>query len=56
MIQISHDIVTRKQTMAALEAMQAYFTATAQARPQQERQRLAHEWLTAVRRLRTTPP
>mgnify|MGYP003598283612 CR=1 FL=1 len=56
MIQTSRDIVPQEQTRAALEAMRAYFTATAQSRPRQERQRLAHEWLAAVRRLRATPP
>ncbi len=45
---------SQAQTRAALEAMRAYFTATDQARPRQERQRLAREWLAAVRRLRTT--
>ena len=45
---------SQEQTRAALEAMRAYFTATDQARPRQERQRLAREWLAAVRRLRTT--
>jgi hypothetical protein len=44
----------QEQTRAALEAMRAYFIATDQARPRQERQRLASEWLAAVRRLRTT--
>ena len=45
---------SQEQTRVALEAMRAYFIATDQARPRQERQRLAHEWLAAVRRLRTT--
>ncbi len=45
---------SQAQTRAALEAMRAYFIATAQAWPRQERQRLAREWLAAVRRLRTT--
>lgn len=55
MIQISRDIASQDQTtQAALEAMRAYFTATAQARPWRERQRLAQEWLMAVRRLRTS--
>jgi hypothetical protein len=44
----------QEQTRAALEAMRAYFIATDQARPRQERQRLASEWLAAIRRLRTT--
>ena len=43
---------TQEQTRAALKAMSAYFIATDQARPRQERQRLALEWLAAVRRLR----
>ncbi len=43
----------QEQTQAALKAMRAYFAATAQARPRKERQQLAHEWLAAVRRLRT---
>ncbi|MBK8754128.1 hypothetical protein [Candidatus Contendibacter odensensis] len=54
MIQTSCDIAPQEQTRAALEAMRAYFAATAQSRPRQERQRLAHEWLAAVRRMRTT--
>jgi len=54
MIQSSRDIAPQAQTQAALDAMHAYFTATAQARPRQERQRLAREWLAAVRRLRVT--
>ena len=45
---------SQQQTQAAIEAMRAYFIATSQARPRQERQRLAHEWLAAVRRLRST--
>jgi hypothetical protein len=56
MIQTSQDIAPQEQTRVTLEAMRAYFTATAQSRPRQERQRLAHEWLAAVRRLRATPP
>lgn len=44
----------QEQTQVALKAMYAYFAATAQARPRKERQQLAQEWLTAVRRLRTT--
>lgn len=44
---------SQEQTRAALEAMRAYFMATDQARPRQERQRLAYEWLAAIRRLRT---
>ncbi len=54
MIQPSHDIVPQPRTQAALNAMHAYFAATAQARPRRERQRLAWEWLAAVRRLRAT--
>ncbi len=54
MMQTSRDIAPQAQTQAALDAMRAYFTATAQARPRQERQQLAHEWLAAVRRLRVT--
>ncbi len=42
----------QEKTRAAMDAMHAYFTATAQNRPQRERQRLAHEWLATVRRLR----
>ena len=42
----------QQQTRAALEAMRAYFAASAQAQPRRERRRLAHEWLTAVRQLR----
>lgn len=45
---------SQEQTQAALEAMAAYFKATDQQRPRQERQHLAREWLAAVRRLRTT--
>jgi hypothetical protein len=45
----------QQQTRAALEAMRAYFIASAQARPRRERQRLAQEWLLAVRQLRTPP-
>jgi hypothetical protein len=44
--------VAQQQTRIALEAMRAYFIATAQARPRKERQRLANEWLMAVRQLR----
>jgi hypothetical protein len=44
---------SQEQTRAALEAMRAYFAATAQAQPRLERQRLAREWLAAVRQLRT---
>lgn len=54
MIQSSRDIVPQPQTQAALDAMHAYFAATAQARPRRERQRLEREWLEAVRRLRVT--
>lgn len=46
-------VASQEQTRVALEAMRAYFAATARARPRQERQRLAHEWLAAVRLLRT---
>ena len=46
--------VPQAQTQAAIEAMRAYFTATAQARPRRERQELARQWLAAVRRLRMT--
>jgi hypothetical protein len=55
MTQLSREIAPQAQTQAALDAMHAYFTATAQARPRQERQRLAREWLAAVRRMRATP-
>ena len=55
MIQTSRDIAPQPRTQAALDAMHAYFTATAQARPRRERQRLEREWLAAVRRLRSTP-
>lgn len=54
MIHRSPDTGSQEQTRAAIEAMRAYFIATDQARPRQERQRLAHEWLAAIRRLRTT--
>jgi len=54
MIQSSRDIAPQPQTQAALDAMHAYFAATAQARPRRERQRLEQEWLAAVRRLRVT--
>jgi len=47
-------IVPQQQTRVAIQAMRAYFVATAQARPRKERQRLANEWLTAVRQLRTS--
>lgn len=46
-------IAAQQQTRAALKAMRAYFAASAQAQPHRERQRLADEWLTAVRRLRS---
>jgi hypothetical protein len=42
----------QQQTRVALEAMRAYFAASAQAQPRRERQRLAHEWLTAIRQMR----
>jgi hypothetical protein len=42
----------QQQTRVALEAMRAYFVATAQARPRKERQQLANEWLNAVRQMR----
>jgi len=46
----------QEKTRVALEAMHAYFMATDQARPRQERQRLAREWLAAIRRLRSSSP
>ena len=46
----------QEKTRVALEAMNAYFIATDQARPRQERQRLAREWLAAIRRLRSSRP
>lgn len=46
---------SQEKTRIALEAMRAYFVATDQVRPRQERQRLAHEWLTAIRQLRSAP-
>lgn len=54
MIHATPATASQEQTQAALKAMRAYFTATAQARSWKERQRLAREWLAAVRRLRTT--
>ncbi|HRF44300.1 MAG TPA: hypothetical protein PLD30_08670 [Candidatus Competibacteraceae bacterium] len=45
---------TQQQTQAAIEAMRAYFAATSQARPHKERQRLANEWLNAIRQMRTS--
>ena len=54
MIYSSRDIAPQARTQAALDAMRAYFVATAQARPRRERQRLAYEWLVAVRQLRVT--
>lgn len=48
--------VSQEQTRVALEAMRAYFIATDQARPRRERQRLAREWLAAIRRLRIAAP
>lgn len=53
MMRQSPGFIPQEQTQAALKAMRAYFAATAQARPRKERQQLAHEWLSAVRRLRT---
>lgn len=53
MIQHSPAIAPQEQTQAAIAAMRAYFDATARARPRRERQDLAHEWLVAIRRLRT---
>lgn len=50
----SRQSASQAQTQAAIEAMQAYFAATAQARPRRERQELARQWLAAVRRLRMT--
>ncbi|HOB63005.1 MAG TPA: hypothetical protein PKI41_12935 [Candidatus Competibacteraceae bacterium] len=47
-------VAAQEKTQAALEAMRAYFAATARSRPQRERQQLAYEWLAAIRRLRTT--
>ncbi|MFZ1493702.1 MAG: hypothetical protein WAU60_09880 [Candidatus Competibacter denitrificans] len=44
---------SQEKTRVALEAMRAYFIATDQARPRQERQRLAREWLVAIRGLRS---
>ena len=52
MIQSTREIAPQAQTQAALDAMHAYFAATAQARPRRERQRLEREWLAAIRRLR----
>lgn len=52
MIQNPPVIAPREQTRVAIAAMRAYFDATAQARPQRERQHLAQEWLAAIRRLR----
>jgi len=52
MIQYSPITSSQEQTRAAIKAMSAYFIATDQARPRQERQQLAREWLAAVRRLR----
>lgn len=49
---------TQQETQAALEAMHAYFAATAQAQPRKERERLAREWLHAIHQMRvssTTP-
>ncbi|MFZ1325438.1 MAG: hypothetical protein WAT67_05335 [Candidatus Contendobacter sp.] len=52
MLHTSRDSALKTQTQVTLEAMRAYFKATAQARPCQERQELARQWLAAVRRLR----
>lgn len=46
-------IVPQEKTRVAIQAMMAYFNATDQARPRQERQRLAGEWLAAIRRMRS---
>ncbi|MCB1793168.1 MAG: hypothetical protein KDJ70_01790 [Candidatus Competibacteraceae bacterium] len=46
-------IASQEQTRAAIAAMHAYFDATARAQSRRERQYLAHEWLAAIRRLRT---
>ncbi len=54
MMQRPSAIASQEQTRAAITAMHAYFDATARARPRRERQHLAHEWLAAIRRLRTT--
>jgi hypothetical protein len=43
---------TQQQTRVAIEAMRAYFIATNQSLPRKERQRLANEWLNAVRQMR----
>ena len=53
MIQRPPASAPQEQTQAAIAAMHAYFEATARARPRRERQYLAHEWLAAIRRLRT---
>ena len=53
MIEHPPAIAPQEQTQAAITAMHAYFDATARARPRRERQYLAHEWLAAIRRLRT---
>ncbi|MDG4583438.1 MAG: hypothetical protein P9E67_05035 [Candidatus Competibacter sp.] len=53
MLQHPPAIAPQEQTRAAIAAMHAYFDATARARPRRERQYLAHEWLVAIRRLRT---
>ena len=53
MLQHPPAIAPQEQTQAAIAAMHAYFDATARARPRRERQYLAHEWLVAIRRLRT---
>lgn len=53
MLHPNHATSTAQQhTRAALEAMRAYFTASAQAHPRRERQRLEQEWLRTVRELR----
>lgn len=53
MIQHPPASASQEQTQATIAAMHAYFEATARARPRRERQYLAHEWLAAIRRLRT---
>ena len=45
-------VTTQQETQTALDAMHAYFVATAQAQPRKERERLAREWLKAVHRMR----
>lgn len=52
MLHLNPATAAQQQTRAAIEAMRAYFAASAQAQPHRERQRLAHEWLTAVHQMR----